>query len=185
MDKGLKRCEYCKKSHDGSFGSGRFCSLTCAKKYSSTLHSEAKNRKISSSIKGRDCFAEKYGKGSEEYKEVMRKRTEKFVETWKNKRKGFYYICEGDQLNITNGELEKYRKEHLVCEICGREETADTAKRGRKNKLTVDHNHNSKHFRGLLCQSCNRMLGWYENQYKNIEQYLQLHDPEWRNGKRS
>jgi len=27
-------CEYCRKPHDGTYGSGRFCSATCARKYS-------------------------------------------------------------------------------------------------------------------------------------------------------
>lgn len=27
-------CEYCRKPHDGTYGSGRFCSNTCARKYS-------------------------------------------------------------------------------------------------------------------------------------------------------
>lgn len=179
-----KQCEYCKRYHDGSYGSGRFCSKECAKTYSSTLHSEIKNKKISNSIRGRDCFAEKYGKYSEEYKEAVRKRTVKFKETWRKKRQDFSYVCQGDVLDITIGQVEKYRQSHRVCEICGREETSDTTGRGRPNKLTVDHNHNTKHFRGLLCQSCNRMLGWYENQKDSIEQYLQTHDPEWRNGKR-
>jgi hypothetical protein len=32
--KKLRKCEYCGKEHDGSFGSGRFCCSDCAKKYS-------------------------------------------------------------------------------------------------------------------------------------------------------
>lgn len=28
-----KFCEFCGKEHDGSFGSGRFCSPTCSRKF--------------------------------------------------------------------------------------------------------------------------------------------------------
>ena len=31
------KCENCDKEHDGSYGSGRFCSKNCAKKYSLNL----------------------------------------------------------------------------------------------------------------------------------------------------
>lgn len=31
------KCEYCKEEHDGSFGSGRFCSLSCGQKYSNSF----------------------------------------------------------------------------------------------------------------------------------------------------
>ena len=27
-------CEYCRKSHDGTYGSRRFCSIRCYKKFS-------------------------------------------------------------------------------------------------------------------------------------------------------
>lgn len=33
-------CEYCNKEHDGSYGSGRFCSQTCSRKYSNTFVTE-------------------------------------------------------------------------------------------------------------------------------------------------
>lgn len=33
-------CEYCRKPHDGTYGSGRFCSIRCAKKYSNTYVTE-------------------------------------------------------------------------------------------------------------------------------------------------
>lgn len=36
----MYECEYCKSNHDGSYGSGRFCSATCARKYSNTFVSE-------------------------------------------------------------------------------------------------------------------------------------------------
>ena len=42
-------CEYCKKSHDGSYGSGRFCSEKCARSYSSNLMTDgAKTKRIES-----------------------------------------------------------------------------------------------------------------------------------------
>lgn len=44
-----------------------------------------------------------------------------------------------------------------VCGICQRSETASW--RGRTKTLAVDHCHNSKEVRGLLCNNCNNMLG--------------------------
>lgn len=82
----------------------------------------------------------------------------------------------GDTLNITNSELEEYRKYHVVCEICGKAEHAITftgnTNRTKPNKLCVDHDHNTKQFRGLLCVSCNSKLGWYQNNKEAIEKYL-------------
>lgn len=36
----FKICEFCGKEHDGSYGSGRFCSPTCSRKYSYTYVSD-------------------------------------------------------------------------------------------------------------------------------------------------
>ncbi len=42
------KCEYCEKEHDGSFGTGRFCSSSCRSKYGS---SKVKNHKCNFSIR--------------------------------------------------------------------------------------------------------------------------------------
>ena len=77
----------------------------------------------------------------------------------------------GDYLDITKGELKLYRKTHKKCEICGRvlsnKNTEQTT-----NMLCVDHIHSSKRFRGLLCNRCNTMLGWFERYKKFIFKYL-------------
>lgn len=46
-------------------------------------------------------------------------------------------------------------KQNGVCGLC-KDETIETA------KLVVDHDHSTGQVRGLLCTSCNLMLGHYE-----------------------
>jgi len=79
----------------------------------------------------------------------------------------------GHILDITYGELEKYREKQKVCEICGNKEKVSTNSKGVPNNLSVDHNHNTKKFRGLLCYSCNIKVGWVENYYKELKNYLE------------
>ena len=78
---------------------------------------------------------------------------------------------------VKNSEIESYRKKQIVCEICGKKEVCNTSctrKENRTNKLCADHDHKTNLFRGLLCNSCNRKLAWYENEKDNIERYLRL-----------
>ena len=80
-----------------------------------------------------------------------------------------------DILDITVSELEEYKKTHECCEICGC--TVDDivthhADRIISKSLCVDHDHETKKFRGLLCQLCNRQLGWYEKYCDSINKYL-------------
>jgi hypothetical protein len=46
------------------------------------------------------------------------------------------------------------KKQRGRCAICG--------KPPKKNRLAVDHCHNTNKIRGLLCAACNRTLGWAE-----------------------
>lgn len=48
------------------------------------------------------------------------------------------------------------------CLICKKE----------KDKLCVDHNHETGEIRGLLCVKCNSNLGWHECYLKEINNYL-------------
>ena len=58
-------------------------------------------------------------------------------------------------------DLDDYSKveksQNKVCAICGLSEIRQC--RGRRQKLAIDHNHNTMKFRGLLCAKCNTALG--------------------------
>ena len=79
-------------------------------------------------------------------------------------------------LDITRDELERYRENHQVCEMCGKPETCITytgnTGRTTPNKLAVDHNYTTGKFRGLLCRRCNCQFGWYELHRDMVEKYL-------------
>lgn len=45
-----------------------------------------------------------------------------------------------------------------VCAICGKPETS-----AKVSNLAVDHNHINGSIRGLLCNKCNRGLGYFED----------------------
>ena len=61
--------------------------------------------------------------------------------------------------NITLEDFEKMKKEQNgVCRICSKPELS--IKRGMPAELCVDHNHTTNKVRGLLCTSCNFMLGY-------------------------
>ena len=46
-----------------------------------------------------------------------------------------------------------------VCVVCGKPETA-LGTGGQIKRLTVDHNHNTGEIRALLCDGCNKVLGY-------------------------
>jgi hypothetical protein len=64
----MKKCEYCKKEHDGSFGSGRFCSKKCARGFSTKAKRKEINKKVSKKLKKEkhciSCNTKISGKGN-------------------------------------------------------------------------------------------------------------------------
>jgi len=48
-------CEYCKKTHNGSYGSGRFCDKSCANKFSSNKKTKDTYIQIGNKLKGKPC----------------------------------------------------------------------------------------------------------------------------------
>lgn len=134
-------------------------------------HTEETKRKIAESC--RKAYKEGRGLTKEQYKKLGEKTHQRNLKNLvtirtTNKQKVV--------LDITRGELEEYRKSHPVCEICGIKSkvitfTGNTG-RTEPNKLSIDHDHKTGHFRGLLCAGCNRRLGWYEQVKDSIKEYL-------------
>jgi len=68
------------------------------------------------------------------------------------------------QVSLYGLTIEQYddilKKQNYVCAICGKSE-----KNSSKSVLSIDHNHTTGKVRGLLCDSCNRGLGYF---YDNV-----------------
>lgn len=82
--------------------------------------------------------------------------------------------------NVANWKLREYQKAVIECELCGRLETTNSSNKTynprHRNKLCRDHNHVTGNFRGVLCSTCNRALGWYENRIEKVHDYLEKYN---------
>jgi len=185
-------CERCGKVVEDSdkFGSGRFCSRACANTRERTPEVKEKIRAGMTKVTICNCqfcgkqFNTLTAKASHERfcnqnpdRLNLPTNLKNTVHQAKLLRPVTIYTrgtAENIKLDITYGELEQYRQLHPVCEICGasvEEVTKWDSKYAAKN-LCIDHDHNTNKFRGLLCQVCNRQLGWYEKNQEKIIEYL-------------
>ena len=85
-----------------------------------------------------------------------------------------HVIVEGTALDITVPQLLDYMKDHPRCEICGKsvEESVKYTGKEAAKRLCIDHDHSTNKFRGMLCQVCNRQLGWFEKYQAEIYSYI-------------
>lgn len=71
--------------------------------------------------------------------------------------------------NITREDYEKLLNYHNnKCGICNREETRIVRKDGTASPLSIDHDHKTGKIRGLLCNKCNRALGYFEDSITSL-----------------
>ena len=135
----------------------KYCSRDCMyknKEYISNRNSKAQGWKISDEVR----------------KIISQKNSEKFAE---NRKSRFVKVRDGKELNVTVHFIDEYRKSNPFCEICGNKNILS----GKEAKLCIDHDHKLIVFRGLLCQQCNRALGWYEKNSDKVEAYLKKNIP--------
>lgn len=185
MNEKLYVCESCGKTFTEDWikwsdDVPRFCSRACSNK---RHHSKEVKEKISSSVKKTIESAEyicKHCHRKFKHKETYIVHEQSCTsQKRKHKKSQMAYHTEkakinGKELDKTWFEIDEYRKEHPVCEICGRsaEEATKTKSKYGPHSLCVDHNHSTNKFRGGLCSLCNRQLGWFEKNKDSIIRYL-------------
>lgn len=128
------------------------------------MNSEVKKDYWGSQIMGdRKAYNKKYHSEHKEYNHVACKKWRESHKEEISKRKKLWYKKNKERVrayglkrdfNLTPEQYnELYTTQSGCCQICGIHQS-DSDKR-----LAVDHNHNSKQVRGLLCQQCNTALG--------------------------
>lgn len=158
-------CKYCKKEFERKPSSNaKYCSFDCMRKdpdYKKALSNGVKR----SGYKNTERQQLQIKKMTEAARQARIQKYGKFEDR-------LYKCRNGQELDVTNKQVEEYRKTHLVCEICGKEEKISHNNGKSASRLCVDHNHKTSKFRGLLCCDCNRKLGWFENLEEEILKYL-------------
>jgi len=120
-----------------------------------------------------------FSKDNYKWEQHLRKRDDESFSEW-NKRKRESRIFKFPLMesarnlkrkyNLTLNEYnQKLESQKFVCEICSKPETSLDGRTGGTKRLAVDHDHKSGKIRGLLCWSCNTVIG-------KVEESLELLD---------
>lgn len=165
-------CELCSKEHDGSYGSGRFCSKKCAKSFSSKEKRQETNQKISFKLKGKTNSL-KGTKGHPITPEISAKISKSILLNTQLKRENYIKRWKlGLETGIGyNGRPHKYIGHYIKekfdkkCSKCGWKGENPSS---HKSVLEINHidgnkeNCNEKNLE-LLCPNCHSLTPKYRN----------------------
>lgn len=72
-----------------------------------------------------------------------------------------------------SGGIDEYeelaKKQNHKCKICNEEHISISEDRSKKRKLSIDHNHITGKFRGIICSSCNCGLGYFKDSIETLQ----------------
>ena len=160
-------CENCGKVMIEKYASGRFCCKECARGFSNYKGVYDPITKLKISDNSCKCpLCDKYYRTKYGITQHLKQSHNEYYEA------NHYFMIKNKSIGITHKQLKEYREIHNKCEICGKD-IRDIQKENNHFKgLCIDHNHTTHQFRGLLCMTCNRALGWFEKNESNILEYL-------------
>ncbi len=154
---GYEGCQNSRDSHGGLCGSHRY--YLSKNRETGLTRKEIYEKKLSKLPAGILKICKRHGQLSSE--DVYRQKNKEYS-------LGFLYVCKicslegrhfkaADSLDPDAYKMMREEQEDK-CKICHKEETAK-GRGGKLRPLSVDHDHSSKKIRGLLCHTCNVLLG--------------------------
>lgn len=161
-------CEKCKKEHDGSFGSGRFCSRKCA---NSRVWKKEDKLKKSISAKNSDKVTKRFRSKEEieQFKQIVMQYREKIKED----------LLKKDFKELSSGYLRKrlILEQKEKCNCCGIEEWM-----GQPISFEVEHKDGNSHNNErsnleALCPNCHSQTKYWRG--RNVKgRRLKIKDEE-------
>lgn len=131
----------------------------------------------------RESYPDKIKESGRRYRETHKDKLKKYRELHRAQRKEYYKHYRKTHMNkIKEKEIKYYygmtimqfnnmlKQQSYKCAICGKKINEQTA--------CVDHSHITGSIRGLLCNSCNVQLGFYEkmkNRENELQEYISAH----------
>lgn len=181
--KKIKKCSHCKsekpisdfyKNNKTKDGYSYPCK-SCIKIYQNKTKKHLKDYYKKYYEQNKKKLVQKYKKYYIKNRTKLLKQSKNYHLSHKNKYKNNRLL---KNFGISLKEYKRLLKnQKSVCAICGKKEI-NLGFHGKIKNLSVDHDHNSKVIRGLLCDNCNHGIGCFKDNIKIMKKaikYLEKH----------
>lgn len=159
------KCEKCNTEHDGSFGSGRYCSIKCAK--SRTFSEETKQKKREANINTMHKKKIEEPIKWAEWCEKQRMNSLKHGPRLSKERKAVYDAKPWEELGKDGKRRRVIEEQKHACNLCGLSHW-----RGNMLSLEIEHR-DGNHFNDLrenleaLCPNCHSLTETWRGRNKD------------------
>ncbi len=147
-------CEKCRKPHDGSYGSGRFCTSACARSFSTSKNLDEINSKRSAALVGRSL---RVGSTWNEYS------AEKHRATFAAK----YADLPFEELSIDKKRNRVLEYQNFCCSKCGISEWNGIALTLEMDHINGDNADNRRENLECLCPNCHSQTPTWRGRNKS------------------
>lgn len=152
----MKKCEYCNKEHDSTYGSGRFCNNKCARGFSTKIKRNEINEKVSKKLIGIKTNDHIYSE--EKWKIIKEKRNI----TNNNK------ILNADFSSLQYKRLKKriILEQNEKCNKCGLNEWLGEKLIFELEHIDGNHHNNERNNLEALCPNCHSLTPTWRGRNK-------------------
>jgi hypothetical protein len=157
-------CECCNSVHGGEYGSGRFCSQTCSRSFSTKSKRLEINKKVSDKLKGKlPKQLKPFKKGDKRIHKFTDEEREKAVKS--TKKHYAQYVKETPFEFLT----KRARKKILIdergrkCEGCDNSEWMSNPIKLEYHHIDGDNSNNTRENSQLLCPNCHSYTPSWRN----------------------
>lgn len=151
----MKKCENCENEHNGSYGSGRFCSSKCARGFSTKANRNEISEKVSKKLIGRHV---KRNISKERWEEINNKRN-KF---WKNKLMN----CDFNSLGVDTKRKRIILEQENKCDRCKLSEWLGEEITLELEHIDGNHHNNERNNLKALCPNCHSLTPTWRGRNK-------------------
>lgn len=185
----MRKCENCDKEHDGSYGSGRFCSSECARGFSTKAKRSEINTQVSKKLIGRKTrnYYSVYGLDKKHKKSKIKKEylNLTFEEKWKiinDKRKKTWNekIMGADYSTLSFDRLRAriILEQNGKCKKCTLSEWMGEPLPLELEHIDGNHHNNERINIEALCPNCHSLTPTWRGRNQRNRNYRRIKDDE-------
>lgn len=171
----MKKCENCNKEHEGTYGSGRFCSKLCARSFSTKAKRNEINKKVSKKLIGRKTrnyySIQNNLKKSKIKKEYLNITPEERWKKIKEKRDSTYKkkLLNADYDTLGNERLKKriVLEQHGICNNCKLSDWLGNDIPLELEHIDGNHHNNERNNLEALCPNCHSLTPTWRGRNKS------------------